>query len=225
MRDPVNRPVPRAQRERAGLLALRDSARSRIRCAWRLGSGRLRHASPTADEGSAWGDPEKIHMAPCRTSSFAPTLSFACSRHPVERRLNSVRAPSLGSPATRATKILVYSSSKNGEQSNSPLTPRPLEAPAYVSRPKIPCVLSGRRRQPRETPSRGQRRTFGVGVYPYTLTPLHPYTPFPRAPAAPARPLARSLCRPSRTRASSAGAAAGSGAGASSAAARALTVR
>ena len=52
------------------------------------------------------GFPQKMRMAPCRTSSPVPTLGFACSGHPAERRLNSVGAPSLGSPAVKSTKSL-----------------------------------------------------------------------------------------------------------------------
>jgi hypothetical protein len=59
MRDPVNRPLARPQRERAGPLALRDFARSRIRCSWRLGLVRFRQASPPADDGDEHEGPSK----------------------------------------------------------------------------------------------------------------------------------------------------------------------
>jgi hypothetical protein len=45
MRDPVNRPLSRPQRERAGLFALRGYTRSRIRCSWGLRPVRFRQMS------------------------------------------------------------------------------------------------------------------------------------------------------------------------------------
>jgi hypothetical protein len=51
MRDPVSHPLGRPQRERAGLLALREFARSRIRCSWRLGPVCFRQTSSQADDG------------------------------------------------------------------------------------------------------------------------------------------------------------------------------
>jgi hypothetical protein len=50
MRDPVSLPLARP-RERAGPLAFREFARSRIRCSWRLGPVRFRLASSLADAG------------------------------------------------------------------------------------------------------------------------------------------------------------------------------
>ena len=52
MRDPVNRPRARPRGERAGTLALRDFAGSRIRCSWTLGPVCFRRASPSADDGA-----------------------------------------------------------------------------------------------------------------------------------------------------------------------------
>jgi hypothetical protein len=45
MRDPVNSPISRPRRERAGRLANRNFERSRSRCSWRLGPPRFRQAS------------------------------------------------------------------------------------------------------------------------------------------------------------------------------------
>ncbi len=59
LRDPVNCPISRPQRERAGHLARRDFQRSRIRCSWRLGPVRLRQASPRADDEEEQGVPKK----------------------------------------------------------------------------------------------------------------------------------------------------------------------
>jgi hypothetical protein len=66
LRDPVSRPFARPQRERAGLPARRNFARSRIRCSWRLGPVRFRQASSQADDDGMRheGPPEKICHGP-----------------------------------------------------------------------------------------------------------------------------------------------------------------
>jgi hypothetical protein len=58
MRDLVNRPISRPQRERAGHLARREFARSRIRCSWRLGPVRFRQSSSRTE---SW---EKTALTP-----------------------------------------------------------------------------------------------------------------------------------------------------------------
>ena len=59
---------------------------------WRLGPVRFRQASPPADDGDEHeGPPQKMRMAPCRTSSPVPTLGFACTGPPAARWLKHRR--------------------------------------------------------------------------------------------------------------------------------------
>jgi hypothetical protein len=72
MRDPVNRPISRSQRERAGRLADRQFARSRIRCSRRPGPACFRQAPPgRMMEG--WILSKKNVMAPHCASTTRPT--------------------------------------------------------------------------------------------------------------------------------------------------------
>jgi hypothetical protein len=118
MRDLVNRPISRPERERAGLLARRHFERSRIRCSWRLGPVRLRQASSRADDGmSVRGvSRKKFAMAPHCVRTIRPTRRSTPDVQPetekrstgygiaAERGLNGVGVPSSGSPATKSTR-------------------------------------------------------------------------------------------------------------------------
>ena len=98
-------PSPRTTRggERAGLRALRNSARSRIGCSWGLGPVRFRQASPPAVDGDAHeGFPQKISHGPLPHLTPVPTLDFACTGHPAARRPHGIGGRSLDSAATRS---------------------------------------------------------------------------------------------------------------------------
>jgi hypothetical protein len=118
LRDPVSRPLARPQRGHAGLLARRDFARSRIRCSWRLGPVRFRHASSQADDGDE-------HEAAPQKNCHGPSLRPHPPRNPTfharwvqpetgkrspgygitaERGLDTVGVSSPGSAATQPTK-------------------------------------------------------------------------------------------------------------------------
>jgi hypothetical protein len=120
MRDLVNRRLARPRRERAGHLAHRDFERSRSRCSWRLGPVRLRQASPPADVEHDRALrrhrclPQKTRMAPHCVRTIRPTRRSTpdiqpetgkrstCYGNAAGRGLNSVVAPSPGSPATQS---------------------------------------------------------------------------------------------------------------------------
>ena len=74
MRDPVNRLLARPRRERAGPSALRDFARSRIRCSPRMVRGASVRHHPRLMTGDEHGGVplKKILMASCRASVRLP---------------------------------------------------------------------------------------------------------------------------------------------------------
>jgi hypothetical protein len=119
----------------AGPVALRDFARSRIRCSWRLGPVRFRHASSPADDGDEHeGVSSKKFSWPLTASapSAQPDVprpmsnpkrgnASPASGNAAGRRGSSVGAPSPGSPATRPAKSLIFTPTFRPDPSN----PRP----------------------------------------------------------------------------------------------------
>ena len=103
MRDPVNRPLAESQREPAGRLDLRDFARSRIRCSWRLGPVRFRQASSPEDNGDEReGSPKKFRWP---LTASAPSAQPDAPRRMSNPKRGSARPasgmpPDDGSPST-----------------------------------------------------------------------------------------------------------------------------
>jgi hypothetical protein len=132
MRDPVNRPVARTQRERPALSrceTLQDRASGLRESGARCASGR-HHRRLTMGMSMRGAPSKKFTWPPAALPPSVPTLGFACSG-PAERRMNRAGPPSPGSPCTQTRRR----SKKKAEEGHRGTPP-----PASVSSASGPAI-------------------------------------------------------------------------------------